>query len=77
MTKLTITIDRGPEAKADECGVCHMRDVYADYWESRDTDAECRAFGRYGLGSSDSGELLRCPECLEAERVTAENPDKE
>jgi hypothetical protein len=74
MTRLQITIDRGPDAKAEECGRCSW-----NLSGPRITWPDCAMFERalrYSQGSV-GGSTLRCPECVDAERVNAENPGGE
>jgi hypothetical protein len=69
MTKLLITVDRGPDAKREECGEC--RGVVTI---NAGSDPGCFLFGFAGLdrttqdGETGDYEVLRLPECLAAER---------
>lgn len=70
MTKLTITIDRGPDAKPDECGECGLQLDFSRPFSGR---AECVAFrGEYSpftpLLRNARGMLERCEACIAAEK---------
>ena len=62
MTKLQITIDRGPESNPAACGYC---DRYY-HEEAHGYGTVCPVFRRE-LELTDVDDPLRCPECLEAE----------
>lgn len=70
MTRLLITIDRGPDAKAGECGICRFADE-DDLWCQLHPLFDSHGFGHHTPLSTDpdyDDVLLRCNRCLEAER---------
>lgn len=63
MTRLLITIDRGPYAKREECGLC-------EFISSEEPHSWCELF--HGTDevyqcAEDADNPMRCPECLAAE----------
>jgi hypothetical protein len=62
MTKLQIIIDRGPDARREECGGCRLR-----FWSMLTDKWSCDAF-TWNLATLNK-RPLRCPECLAAEVI--------
>lgn len=72
MTRLQIVIDRGADAKREECGRCRLLIEYADDWASGEPiRPDCSVFldedGDPIELVNDDDNPLRCPECLAAE----------
>lgn len=71
MTKLQIVIDRGPDAKPEECGACPEKSSFPT---RNGRVFDCFLFRQTALKTLwPSKRPLRCSECLAAEREIAES----